>query len=390
VADSPKVLAIIPVYKNYAQRDRCVDALSKQTVPVEVFIQDNTTDNIGYTKACNRGLREAQRRGIPFSLLINQDCYAEPNAVERMLELMTSKPKCAIAGPMQVSDVKSDEVRHAGCLTAYPAGRHRGGGSRAAGAYSKSEQVPWINGACLFARMESALEFGLMDENMFLIGSDSDWCLTARLRGWEVWYCADACVMHEGGVSTALPPIPTLRIFQNDMQYFRRKWVGTVAHRQLDRPLDTPHVTMPIPQAVQKAAADHQAGRLLDAEIAYRDILDVDPKNVDVLNLLGLLTLHQGWPVPAHDYFAAAVAAAPHIPTLHAHLASTLAFMNQPEEARREFLEAVRLEATSAQVAEGIAAELAKLGYAEDAAAARAKAAHLRQSQPGVGGAMRR
>ena len=388
--DSAPPLAIIPVYKNYEQRDRCIVALQKQTVPVEIFIHDNTNDNIGYTKACNRGLREAHRRGIPFSLLINQDCYAEPDAVERMIALMEAQPKCAITGPMQVSAEIPDEIVNSGCLVAYPAGRHRGTGSRAAGAFSKSEQVAWINGACLFARMEAALEFGLMDENMLLIGSDSDWGLTARLRGWEVWYCADACVMHEGGISTALPPIPTLRIFQNDMQYFRRKWVGTVAHRQLDRPLDTPRFNMPIPQALQKAAQDHQAGRLLDAEIAYRDILEIDPKNVDALNLLGLLTLHYGWPVPAHDYFAAAVAAAPQIPTLHAHLASTLAFMNQPEDARREFLEAVSLETTSAQGVEGIAAELAKLGYAEDAAVARAKAAQLRQSQPGAGGVMRR
>src|ERR1043165_4516422 len=98
--DQVDVLAIIPVYKNYEQRDRCVAALGKQTVGVEVFIQDNTTDNIGFTKACNRGLREARRRGCRFALLINQDCYAEPDAVERLIELMEAQPKCALAGPM--------------------------------------------------------------------------------------------------------------------------------------------------------------------------------------------------------------------------------------------------------------------------------------------------
>ena len=179
---------------------------------------------------------------------------------------------------------------------AYPAGRHRGGGSQAGGAFSKSEQVPWINGAYACSqRMEAAMEFGLMDENMFLIGSDSDWCLTARLRGWETWYCADACVMHEGGVSTSLPPISTLRIFQNDMQYFRRKWIGTVAHQQLDRPLDTPHLTVPHSRKrCKKRRRTIRPGGCLDAEMGYRDILDVDPKNASKrLDLLGVLTLQQ-------------------------------------------------------------------------------------------------
>jgi len=375
-------LAIIPVYKNYEQRDRCVAALSKQTVSVEVFTHDNTTENIGFTRAANLGLREAHRRGSRFAMVINQDCYAEPDAVERLIELMDAHPRCAIAGPMQVSAENPDEIIHSGCIVAYPFGRHRGGGSRANGDFANDEQVPWINGACMFARMDALLEFGLMDENMFLIGSDSDWCLTARLRGWEVWYCAKACVLHEGGITSALPPIATQRIFQNDMDYFRRKWVGTVAHRLLDRPIGTPRFNEPLQQVIQRATAEHTAGRFLDAEILYRDILEVDPNNVDALNLLGLITLQNGWVVPAHDYFAKAIALAPQFSVLHAHLATALMHMQQIDDARREFNEAARLENTSPQHLDAYAQELAKMGFTDDAAGIRAKAAALRKANP--------
>jgi hypothetical protein len=384
MSHDPPPLAIIPVYKDYEQRDRCVAAMTKQTVPVEVFEHDNTTNNIGFTKAANLGLREAHRRGCRFAMVINQDCYAEPDAVERLIELMDAHPSCAIAGPMQVAAETPDAIVHTGCIVAYPFGRHRGGGSRTKGDFSQDEQVPWVNGACMFARMDAVLEFGLMDENMFLIGSDSDWCLTARLRGWEVWYSAKACVLHEGGVTTALPAISTQRIFQNDMDYFRRKWVGTVAHRLLDRPMNVSRFNEPLPQVVQRAVGEQTAGRLLEAEILYRDILDVDPNNVDALNLLGLITLHYGWVVAAHDYFAKAVALAPQFSILHAHLATALEHMAQPEDARREFNEAARLENASPQPLDAYAQELAKMGFADDAAGIRAKAAALRQAKPGI------
>ena len=68
---------------------------------------------------------------------------------------------------------------------------------------------------------------------MFLIGSDSDWCYTARLRGWEVWYCADAEVIHEGGVTSREPNPAMQPVMMRDMTYWRDKWVGTKVFERL-------------------------------------------------------------------------------------------------------------------------------------------------------------
>jgi hypothetical protein len=64
--------------------------------------------------------------------------------------------------------------------------------------------------------------------------------------------------------------------------------------------------------------------------------------------------------------------------------------MKQNDDARREYLEAVRLEATSPQIVEAIAVELTNLGFPEDAAAARAKAGTLRRSAPPQVGVIRK
>jgi hypothetical protein len=292
---------------------------------------------------------------------------------------MDEHPRCAIAGPMQVRAEATDEIVNTGGLRAFPYGTHRGSGKRSAGHFSRSEPVAWVNGAAMLARMEAVIEFGVMDESMFLIGSDSDWCFTARMRGWETWYCADAVVRHEGGVSQSWPKEPVQRHFHNDMSYFRRKWVGTVMHKQLDRPVGEPRIIGSIAAAMQKAAADHAAGRLTDAEVAYRDVLDVDPHNVDALNLLGVIELNSGMPLIALDLFRRALAIRPDIPRIHAHAGAALMMMDRREESVKEFVEAVRLEPQSFEIIEAIAGDLIKLGFPSEAAAARAKAQTLRQ-----------
>ena len=373
------VLAIIPVYHKYEQRDRCLAALAKQSVPVETFVHDNSTENLGYTKACNRGLREALRRGIRFAMVLNQDCYPEPEAVEQLITFMDEHPRCAIAGPMQVSAEDPQQIINAGGKKAFPFGISRAG-KRSDAHLNRVEQISWVNGACMFVRMEAVIEFGVMDESMFLIGSDSDWSFTARMRGWECWYCP-AVVLHEGGVSHAWPSEQTTRIFHQDMSYFRRKWVGTAMLKQLDRPMDEPHLQAPVPHVMQQAIADHGAGRLVEAEVAYRDVLEVEPKNADALNLLGVIELQHGMPMTAYDLFRRAIEIMPTHAQFHSHLAAALMSMNRQDDAVKAYMEAVRLETRVVGLVEGIAAELTKMGRTAEASEARAKALSLRQTR---------
>src|SRR5438876_12321213 len=47
-------------------------------------------------------------------------------------------------------------------------------------------------------------------------------------------------------------------------------------------------------QAIQIALQHHRAGRLAEAEAIYRQVLQVEPKNIDALHLLGVLAHQTG------------------------------------------------------------------------------------------------
>jgi GT2 family glycosyltransferase len=223
---------IVPFYKNTEQLEKCKAALARQTVPAEAWIWDNNVNNVYYTKAENLGLRWAIKQGCEFALCGTQDCYLKPDAVEKLIQFMRDHPRCGLAGLKQLLAANEDVIVHCGGTIAYPAGHHHSGlVSRGDGAVSR--KVAWVNGACIFARIEAVLDFGLMDENMLMLGSDSDWCFSARARNWEVWYAAEAHCLHEVGVSNRGGSPELIKIFQNDMGYFRDKWVGSGLYARL-------------------------------------------------------------------------------------------------------------------------------------------------------------
>ena len=222
--------AIIPYYKNKSQLEKCVSHLKAQTAEIEVFVRDNDIDNVYYTAAVNEGIRKYLSRPCKYMLVLNQDMYLEPAAVEEMAVFMDSHPDCGIGAPLQLHGQNPDYVIFAGGCEAFPMGKHQHGQLRE---FTQDKQILWANGACMILRKEMIQEIGLLDENYIFIGSDSDYSFTARSRGWQVWRIARARGIHEHGASGKLgdPNIELLKI--KDMIYFTRKWLTSDVYREI-------------------------------------------------------------------------------------------------------------------------------------------------------------
>ena len=222
--------AIIPYYRNKIQLDRCISHLDAQTVAVEIFVRDNNEDNVYFTSAINEGIKEYLGRSCKYMLVLNQDMYLERTAVEKMIEFMDTHPRCGIGAPLQLHSGNPDYVIFAGGCDAFPMGTHEHGELKE---FTENKEIPWANGACMILRKEMIQEIGLLDKNCLLIGSDSDYCFTARSRGWQVWRIAEAKGIHEHGTSGKLcdPNIELMKI--KDMIYFGQKWLTAEIFRDL-------------------------------------------------------------------------------------------------------------------------------------------------------------
>lgn len=227
------VQVIVPFFKAPEKLKKCAEALDASTYKnwVKVVVDDSDTGN-GFTETVNTGIRSSFRdTSTDFYLVLNQDAYVEPDTIEKMVGFMEANPCCAMQSVKQLSDKDPDLIVHGGVGPCFPNGIHKVG-RVSKGELNKATQVPWAQGACFMVRASAIVEFGLMDESMKMIFSDSDWSYTARSRGWECWYNPEAVVTHEQGVSNN-PPESLVKVFEADALAFRDKWVGSELFRDL-------------------------------------------------------------------------------------------------------------------------------------------------------------
>lgn len=223
---------IIPAFKNKTQLDKCIKHLNAQKVQMEIFVRDNTVDNIYFTAAVNEGIRSFLGQiSWSYIVIINQDMYLQPNALSEMVEFMNSHPKCGIGMPMQLADGDNDFANFAGGVQAFPKGTTLFGSVQL---FWANAEITWASGGCMLLRREMIQEIGLLDENFRFIGSDSDYCFTARSRGWQVWRIGKARGVHEEGLARMPGGDNSLTLIKTkDMLFFSKKWLTSGLYRKL-------------------------------------------------------------------------------------------------------------------------------------------------------------
>lgn len=135
---------------------------------------------------------------------------------------------------------------------------------------------------------------------------------------------------------------------------------------------------MPIdPAAMQQAIEHQQAGRLRDAEAAYRDILAHDPRCVEALNNLGSVLRTAGQTEASIGCFERALALRPDAAALHFNLANTLRIAGMPERALAAYRRAVALQPDLAVAHNNLGLVLKDLGQRDAARQALEEAIRL-------------
>ena len=100
-----RILVIIVTWNGAAVIRKCLDSLRHSTVPLVTYIvdnnsEDNTTniildeypdvilkmnsENIGFGQANNMGFKYALENGFDYVMMLNQDTYIEPDAIQKL------------------------------------------------------------------------------------------------------------------------------------------------------------------------------------------------------------------------------------------------------------------------------------------------------------------
>jgi GT2 family glycosyltransferase len=209
---------IIVSYKDQLELEQCVTSIRKNCSNYNLFVEDNNPPlpNRGFSLAVNDGIK----RGVsPYIWLLNSDAIIKDSMSQQaLLERFSYGTQVGIVGSMQIDYDNHNLIRHCGTIKCFPSGSHQGGYISMGHGQIPSKQK-WVNFASVMLSREMTEKIGLLDLNMFLLYSDSDYCYVARSRGYECWYEPRSKVFHKLKASKN-----TSEWHQKDMEAFMKKW----------------------------------------------------------------------------------------------------------------------------------------------------------------------
>jgi tetratricopeptide (TPR) repeat protein len=136
--------------------------------------------------------------------------------------------------------------------------------------------------------------------------------------------------------------------------------------------------SMTIRQALDLGIEHHKAGRFVEAEGIYRQILQQDPKFAEAMQLLGVLSAQTGRGDKGIELIQRAIALNPDVPAFHCNLGRVFLDHRRVEEAIAAFRQALRINPEDADALKSLGFALQTRGDADGAMEAYQKALRLK------------
>jgi GT2 family glycosyltransferase len=239
------VSIIILVLDQLEHTQRCLESLRRCTpIEHEIILVDNGSKPetahwlIAYAKAqtdvrlirnnSNRGFAAGNNQAIAIArgthvILLNNDTVVTEGWLDRMMSALDRHPRAGIVGPRSNRVAGPQMIEHPGYsnLEELP-DFARTWSARNAG---KSRHVGRVIGFCLLARKSVIEAVGGLDER-FGSGNfeDDDFCLRARLAGFESCIADDSFVHHVGSQTFQGARIDYRAAMQANWGLFKEKW----------------------------------------------------------------------------------------------------------------------------------------------------------------------
>lgn len=215
-----RVFAIIVTYNGMKWYDRCFGSLRRSSIPVIPVVIDNAssdgsvayirehfpesvifeeTENLGFAKANNIGMRYALDHGADYVLLLNQDAWlVQDDCIAHLIDIAENHPEFAILSPMQLygggDQIVSESRRYASrnddqdwISDSY------------FGRLKDLYEVEYLCAASWFLPVETLRTIGGFDPLFYHNGEDDNYMQRVHYHGRKIGVCPKVNVCHDCG-----------------------------------------------------------------------------------------------------------------------------------------------------------------------------------------------
>lgn len=184
------------------------------------------SENLGFARGFNIGLRYALDAGADFVLVLNNDTLVAPDMLE---PLVTAAMPSHVGITAPVIFFASDPGR----IWSAGAGRNpwtldlTGNHGRAMSLVSNVERE-FVSGCAMLIKRVVLEQVGLFDERFFMYYEDSDYCLRVRRAGFSIWVVPLAQMWHKVSLSSdgSDSPMERFRMAHSSVLFYRKHITG--------------------------------------------------------------------------------------------------------------------------------------------------------------------
>ncbi|MEM2191862.1 MAG: glycosyltransferase family 2 protein [Archaeoglobaceae archaeon] len=179
--------------------------------------------NLGYAGGNNVGISKALSDGAEYVFVLNNDVIVERDVLKKMVGEISKRKEYAACQPL-VKYYDKDAIWSAGTkiFLGYPK-LYLKGKKEAKGIF---EPPFGLAGCAILFRAEALRDVGLLNEKLFLMHEETEWCIRAKKKGYRFLVVANAIVYHKVSATLGF-------LSEKYLYYVSRNWL--IVARKLGR-----------------------------------------------------------------------------------------------------------------------------------------------------------
>ncbi len=203
--------------------DDSVESVEQQFPQAQLI---KRSENGGYAVALNDGIRAGAVLNPDFYLVLNNDTLVPPDTLGKLVEVMLSDERIAIAAPKIIYHDHPERIFSMGdrLYSWLPLPLRIGRKAFDRPAYSETMEFDYLFGCALLIRTESLKEVGLFDTSFFMYYEDADICRRMRDAGWKNVRVGSAIIRHKASLSSKLVPEKMVYLRARNRSWFYRRY----------------------------------------------------------------------------------------------------------------------------------------------------------------------
>lgn len=221
-----------------ASSDGSAEMVRQQFPQVKLIAND---ENKGFAAANNQAISAASGE---FILLLNSDTIVLDNAIFKSWQFARQNPGAGIVGcrvlnadrTLQPSCFMYPSVLNMLLLTTYlskifPRNKFFGRERMTWWDRNDIREVEVVTGCFMLVRKEVIQQIGMLDEEYFIYGEETDFCYRAHQAGWNLLFTPDAQIVHLGGASSKQAKPQMILQLRGSLLYFmkkRKSWISYI------------------------------------------------------------------------------------------------------------------------------------------------------------------